>query len=184
MRFQQLEKRINPLAHEKATGLLLVTFVAVVFSSYHMAQCPHLQRFFRIYIINRFRYCIWKDRKKPESKRKNLLRQGVNPDDAYAWSRTRMVFIELVEMRMENGTKPDPYFGKLITRLTTITGARLKLRGYTPMPDVYYELNPSFEACPEFFSGNRVVRDPYATWYCDMLSKNVRASPCRILPAG
>lgn len=42
------------------------------------------------WLRNRLRYCIWKDWKKPERKRKNLIRLGVNPDDAYAWSRTRM----------------------------------------------------------------------------------------------
>lgn len=38
---------------------------------------------------NRLRYCIWHDWKKPERKRKNLIRLGVDQDHAYAWSRTR-----------------------------------------------------------------------------------------------
>jgi RNA-directed DNA polymerase len=41
------------------------------------------------WLRNRLRYCIWHHWKKPERKRKNLIRLGVNPDDAYAWSRTR-----------------------------------------------------------------------------------------------
>ena len=80
------------------------------------------------WLRNRLRYCIWKDWKKPERKRKNLIRLGVNPDDAYAWSRTRMGGWR---------TAQSPIL------LTTITVARLKHRGYTPMLDVYYELNPS-----------------------------------------
>ena len=41
------------------------------------------------WLRNRLRYCIWHHWKKPERKRKNLIRLGVNHDDAYAWSRTR-----------------------------------------------------------------------------------------------
>jgi RNA-directed DNA polymerase len=42
------------------------------------------------WIRNRLRYCIWHDWKKPERRRKNLLRLGVDQGHAYAWSRTRM----------------------------------------------------------------------------------------------
>ncbi|MDY0026793.1 MAG: group II intron maturase-specific domain-containing protein [Lentimicrobium sp.] len=42
------------------------------------------------WVRNRLRYCIWKHWKKPERKRKNLIRLGVDPDHAYQWSRTRM----------------------------------------------------------------------------------------------
>ena len=42
------------------------------------------------WVRNRLRYCIWHDWKKPERKRKNLMRLGVDPDHAYAWSRSRM----------------------------------------------------------------------------------------------
>lgn len=41
------------------------------------------------WLRNRLRYCVWTDWKKPERKRKNLLRLGVDADHAYAWSRTR-----------------------------------------------------------------------------------------------
>lgn len=36
------------------------------------------------WVRNRLRYCIWMDWKKPERKRKNLLRLGVDPSHAYA----------------------------------------------------------------------------------------------------
>jgi hypothetical protein len=42
------------------------------------------------WLRNRIRYCIWHDWKKPERKRKNLIRLGVDPERAYAWSRSRM----------------------------------------------------------------------------------------------
>ena len=37
------------------------------------------------WLRNRIRYCIWHDWKKPERKRKNLIRLGVKPGIAYAW---------------------------------------------------------------------------------------------------
>ena len=37
------------------------------------------------WLRNRLRYCIWTDWKKPERKRKNLIRLGVPPGKAYAW---------------------------------------------------------------------------------------------------
>ena len=40
------------------------------------------------WLRNRLRYCIWHDWKKPDRKRKNLIRLGVEQGMAYAWSRT------------------------------------------------------------------------------------------------
>ncbi len=42
------------------------------------------------WLRNRLRYCIWHHWKKPERKRKNLIRLGIDLNQAYAWSRTRM----------------------------------------------------------------------------------------------
>jgi group II intron reverse transcriptase/maturase len=42
------------------------------------------------WVRNRLRYCIWHDWKKPERKRKNLIRLGVEQEMAYQWSRSRM----------------------------------------------------------------------------------------------
>ena len=63
-----------------------------------------------------------------DRKRKNLIHLGVDSDHAYAWSRTRMGGWAVAQ---------SPIL------LTTITVHRLKQRGYTPMLDVYYKLNPS-----------------------------------------
>ena len=40
------------------------------------------------WLRNRLRYCIWEDWKKPDRRRKNLIRLGVRNGQAYAWSRT------------------------------------------------------------------------------------------------
>ena len=80
------------------------------------------------WLRNRLRYCIWHDWKKPERKRKNLIRLGVDQDHAYAWSRTRKGGWAIAQ---------SPILG------TTITLKRLKKRGYQSLTDVYIELNPS-----------------------------------------
>jgi RNA-directed DNA polymerase len=74
------------------------------------------------WLRNRLRYCIWHDWKKPERKRKNLIRLGVPLGQAYAWSRTRMGGWAVAQ---------SPILG------TTITVSRLKKRGYLPMVDYY-----------------------------------------------
>ena len=74
------------------------------------------------WLRNRLRYCIWHDWKKPERKRKNLIRLGVNPDQAYSWSRTRMGGWAVAQ--------------SLILR-TTITIKRLKMKGYVDLVAYY-----------------------------------------------
>ena len=80
------------------------------------------------WLRNRLRYCIWTDWKKPERKRKNLMRLGVDKDHAYAWSRTRKGGWRIAQSPILN---------------TTITLQRLKKRGYQSMLEIYMELNPS-----------------------------------------
>ena len=80
------------------------------------------------WLRNRLRYCIWHDWKKPERKRKNLIRLGVDQDHAYAWSRTRKGGWAIAQSPILN---------------TTITLKRLKQRGYQSLTEVYTELNPS-----------------------------------------
>ncbi|HEX5743343.1 MAG TPA: group II intron reverse transcriptase/maturase [Flavobacteriaceae bacterium] len=85
------------------------------------------------WLRNRLRYCIWTDWKKPERKRKNLIRLGIDQDHAYAFSRTRKGGWAVAQ---------SPILG------TTITLKRLKQRGYKAMLDVYIESNPSFYEPP------------------------------------
>ncbi len=80
------------------------------------------------WLRNRLRYCIWTDWKKPERKRKNLIRLGIDQDHAYAWSRTRMGGWAVAQSPILNAT---------------ITLKRLKQRGYRAMLELYMELNPS-----------------------------------------
>ncbi|MBA6316994.1 group II intron maturase-specific domain-containing protein, partial [Cellulophaga baltica] len=74
------------------------------------------------WLRNRLRYCIWHHWKKPERKRKNLIRLGVNQNTAYAWSRTRMGGWAVAQ---------SPILG------TTITIKRLRMRGYVSLIEYY-----------------------------------------------
>jgi len=74
------------------------------------------------WLRNRLRYCIWHDWKKPERKRKNLIRLGIKHGQAYAWSRSRMGGWAIAQ---------SPILG------TTITLSKLRKRGYISMVDYY-----------------------------------------------
>ncbi len=74
------------------------------------------------WLRNRLRYCIWHHWKKPERKRKNLIRLGIDPDQAYAWSRTRMGGWAVAQSPILR---------------TTITVKRLKMKGYVSLIEYY-----------------------------------------------
>jgi RNA-directed DNA polymerase len=82
------------------------------------------------WLRNRLRYCIWADWKKPERKRKNLIRLGVDKDRAYAYSRTRMGGWAVAQ---------SPILG------TTITLSRLRRRGYESMLSYYRKTQPEIQ---------------------------------------
>ena len=79
------------------------------------------------WVRNRLRYCIWHHWKKPERKRKNLIRLGVDQDLAYSWSRTRMGGWAVAQ---------SPIL------VTTITLNRLCKRGYEAMLTLYTKIAP------------------------------------------
>lgn len=86
------------------------------------------------WVRNRLRYCIWHlpiaiGRKKPDKKRRSLIRLGIDHEHAYAWSRTRMGGWAVAQ---------SPILG------TTITLNRLVNRGYFPMVDHYRKVSPQF----------------------------------------
>jgi group II intron reverse transcriptase/maturase len=82
------------------------------------------------WLRNRLRNCIWKDWKKPERKRKNLIRLGVDQDHAYAWSRTRKGGWAVAQ---------SPILG------TTITLSRLRRKGYESMVSYYSQRQPQIQ---------------------------------------
>jgi len=79
------------------------------------------------WLRNRLRYCIWEDWKKPDRRRKNLIRLGIPKGQAYAWSRTRMGGWAVAQ---------SPILG------TTITTERLIKKGYESMYMYYEKVSP------------------------------------------
>lgn len=79
------------------------------------------------WVRNRLRYCVWHHWKKPEKKRRSLIRLGIEPQQAYAWSRSRMGGWAIAQ---------SPILG------TTITVERLKKRGYVPLLELYNQIKP------------------------------------------
>lgn len=79
------------------------------------------------WVRHRLRGCIWHHWKKPERKRKNLIRLGIDQLKSYEWSRTRM------------GTWPVALSPIL---RTTITLKRLGKRGYESLLEWYEQKAP------------------------------------------
>jgi group II intron reverse transcriptase/maturase len=94
---------------------------------FRMASIQGKLRDIDSWIRNRLRYCIWHNWKKPERKRKNLIRLGIDQNHAYAWSRTRMGGWAVAQ---------SPIL------ITTITLKRLEMRGYVAMLDYYTMIAP------------------------------------------
>lgn len=92
---------------------------------FRMASIQGKLRDLDSWLRNRLRYCIWHDWKKPERKRKNLIRLGVDPQHAYAFSRTRKGGWAIAQ-------------SPILT--TTITLERLGSRGYESMLDYYSKI--------------------------------------------
>ena len=79
------------------------------------------------WLRNRLRYCIWHHWKKPERKRKNLIRLGVDQEKAYQWSHSRMGGWVIAQ---------SPILG------TTITLDKLCKRGYESLLTYYDKVAP------------------------------------------
>jgi RNA-directed DNA polymerase len=71
--------------------------------------------------------------KKPERKRKNLIRLGVDAEHAYAWSRSRKGGWAIAQ---------SPIMG------TTITVERLEKRGYISLLELYNQIKPNTALFP------------------------------------
>ncbi len=82
------------------------------------------------WLRNRLRHCIWHDWKKPERKRKNLIKLGIERGMAYAYSRTRMGGWAVAQSQILR---------------TTITLSRLRKRGYESMLDYYLKFKPQIQ---------------------------------------
>jgi len=79
------------------------------------------------WVRNRLRYCIWHHWKKPDKKKRSLIRLGVEKGQAYVWSRSRMGGWAIAQ---------SPILG------TTITLERLGKKGYISLLEIYTKIAP------------------------------------------
>jgi len=120
-KLKQITKKTKPYSFEERLKMLAEIWRGWV-NNYRLASIQAKLKSLDEWLRNRLRYCIWHDWKKPERKRKNLIRLGVDQDHAYAWSRTR---------------KGGWAVAQSPILITTITLSRLRRKGYESMLSYY-----------------------------------------------
>ena len=121
LKLKQLTKKTNPMSFDERIqriNWLIRGWINYFKLASIQAKLKKLEEWLR----NRLRYCIWHHWKKPERKRKNLIRLGIKQGMAYAWSRTRMGGWAVAQSPILR---------------TTITIKRLKMRGYVSLVEYY-----------------------------------------------
>lgn len=126
-KLKEITRKTSPLSFDKRITQITQVIRGWV-NYYKYASISQKLKDIDSWLRNRLRYCIWHDWKKPERKRKNLIRLGIKPEIAYAWSRTRM-----------GGwaTAQSPIL------ITTITISRLNKRGYISSFSIYQKISKS-----------------------------------------
>jgi group II intron reverse transcriptase/maturase len=124
-----ITKKTKPYSFEERLKKLAEVWRGWV-NNYRLASIHAKLKAVDEWLRNRLRYCIWHDWKKPERKRKNLIRLGVDQDHAYAWSRTRKGGWAIAQSPILN---------------TTITLSRLRRKGYESMLSYYLKMQPTIQ---------------------------------------
>lgn len=128
-KLKQVTKKTIPYSFDERIAKLKEIYRGWV-NNYRLASIHAKLKSLDEWLRNRLRYCIWHHWKKLERKRKNLIRLGVEQQQAYAWSRTRMGGWAVAQ---------SPILG------TTITLSRLRQRGYEPMLEYYLKFQPEIQ---------------------------------------
>ena len=125
-KIKTITRKTTPMSFDKRISKLIETMRGWT-EYFKLASIQEKLKSLDGWIRNRLRYCIWHHWKKPERKRKNLIRLGVNQGDAYAWSRTRMGGWAVAQSPILR---------------TTITIERLQRRGYESFLNYYLKIFP------------------------------------------
>jgi len=128
-KLKRLTKKTLPFSFEERLAKLREVWQGWL-NNYRLASIYTKLKTLDEWLRNRLRYCIWHDWKKPDRKRKNLIRLGIAKGQAYAWSRTRMGGWAVAQ---------SPILG------TTITLSKLRRKGYLAMVDYYLKFKPQFQ---------------------------------------
>lgn len=124
-----ITKKTNPYSFIERLRKLAEVWKGWV-NNYRMASIHAKLKSLDEWLRNRLRYCIWHDWKKPERKKKNLIRLGIIQGQAYAWSRTNMGGWAVAQ---------SPILG------TTITLSKLRRIGYESMLSYYLKTQPQIQ---------------------------------------
>lgn len=128
-KLKQITKKTKPYSFTERLQKLKEVWMGWV-NNYRLASISSKLKSLDEWLRNRLRYCIWHDWKKPERKRKNLIRLGVDHDHAFAWSRTR---------------KGGWAVAQSPILITTITLSRLRRKGYESMLSYYLKTQPTIQ---------------------------------------
>jgi group II intron reverse transcriptase/maturase len=131
-KLKTITRKTTPMSFDERIGKLNEVQRGWV-NAFRMASIQNKLAELDGWLRNRLRYCIWHHWKKPERKRKNLIRLGIEQGQAYAWSRSRMGGWAIAQ---------SPILG------TTITVERLKMRGYIPLLELYNQIKPNTVLSP------------------------------------
>lgn len=123
-KLKQITKKTKPIRLAKRLAELKLIYRGWV-NNFRLGNIEGKLKKLDEWLRNRLRYCIWTDWKKPERKRKNLIRLGIEQGQAYAWSRTRMGGWAVAQSPILK---------------TTITVERLQLKGYEQMLYYYHKV--------------------------------------------
>ena len=126
MKIKKITRKTTPMSFDERIQKLNQAIRGWI-NNFRIAHIIHKLTEIDGWIRNRLRYCIWHHWKKRERKRKNLIRLGVNPTDAFKWSRTR---------KGGWATAQSPILN------TTITVERLKKRGVLSCLELYRKISP------------------------------------------
>ena len=123
---KQITQKTAPLTFDQRIAKLKTVYQGWI-NYFRMASMQTKLKELDAWLRNRLRYCIWEDWKKPDRRRKNLIRLGIPKGQAYAWSRTRKGGWAVAQ---------SPILG------TTITLDRLIKRGYESIFSYYEKVSP------------------------------------------
>lgn len=125
-KLKQITKKTKPYSFDERLRRLAEVWRGWI-NNYRLANMIAKLTSLDKWLRNRLRYCIWHDWKKPERKRRNLIKLGVSKCRAYAFSRTR---------------KGGWAVAQSPILLTTITLSRLRRKGYESMLSYYQKSKP------------------------------------------
>jgi group II intron reverse transcriptase/maturase len=123
-KLKNITKKTKPYSFKERLAKLAQVWKGWV-NNYRMASIHTKLKVMDEWLRNRLRYCIWHDWKKPERKRKNLIRLGIKQWQAFAWSRTNMGGWAVAQSPIMR---------------TTVTLKRLRKSGYEPMLEYYHKI--------------------------------------------